>query len=447
MKNSTGLLLVIAFFFTACSTQRSISKQAQRTILHDSTLQHAHIGISIYDPATSKYFYNYQGDKYFVPASNTKIVTCYAALKYLGDSLTGLYYGENDTALYLIPAADPTLLHPDFKRQPVIDLLQRTKKPLYITDKNWQSTALGNGWSWGDYNEYYMTERSPLPVYGNVIRWVQENNSDKPVTDNIFDRSPSIYSDPEVNWKVRFNTDTSKKYFYVQRSRDENVFLISQGQEKKKEQLVPFVTNGLQSALELLPDTIGKQVLPIQFPRKFDLSLRAIHSQPTDSLLRPMMYNSDNFFAEQTLLMVSNQVLRMINDRKIIDTLLKSDLRDLPQPPRWADGSGLSRYNLFTPQSFVGILHKMQQEFGMDRLKHILPTGGKGTLGNFYKQDSGYIYAKTGTLSGVVALSGFLYTKANKLLIFSVLVNNHAGSAVAIRRQVEAFLTGIRKKY
>ena len=56
----------------------------------------------------------------------------------------------------------------------------------------------------------------------------------------------------------------------------------------------------------------------------------------------------------------------------------------------------------------------------MERIKMILPTGGTGTLANYYKADSSYIYAKTGTLSGVVAISGYLYTKKNKLLIFSV---------------------------
>jgi D-alanyl-D-alanine carboxypeptidase/D-alanyl-D-alanine-endopeptidase (penicillin-binding protein 4) len=93
------------------------------------------------------------------------------------------------------------------------------------------------------------------------------------------------------------------------------------------------------------------------------------------------------------------------------------------------------------------VLKKMKEEFGMDRLKVILPTGGRGTLTNFYKQDSSHIFAKTGTLSGVVALSGYLYTKKDKLLIFSVLINNHRGSAITIRRRIEEFLTGIRNRY
>jgi D-alanyl-D-alanine carboxypeptidase/D-alanyl-D-alanine-endopeptidase (penicillin-binding protein 4) len=160
-----------------------------------------------------------------------------------------------------------------------------------------------------------------------------------------------------------------------------------------------------------------------------------------------MMHRSDNFFAEQSLLMVSNEKLGVMNDEKIIDTLLKTDFKDLPQKPRWVDGSGLSRYNLFTPQDFVFILSKMKNEFGMERIKGILPTGGTGTISNYYKADSNFIFGKTGTLSGVVAFSGFLYTKKGKLLIFSTLVNNHQASSTAVRRAVEKFIEGIRNKY
>ena len=111
------------------------------------------------------------------------------------------------------------------------------------------------------------------------------------------------------------------------------------------------------------------------------------------------------------------------------------------------DGSGLSRYDLFTPQDFVSILNKMKNEFGIERIKVILPTGNTGTLKNLYKPDSNYIFAKTGTLSGVVALSGYLYTKKNKLLIFSVLVNNHRSRAASVRIAVEKFIENIRNKY
>jgi serine-type D-Ala-D-Ala carboxypeptidase/endopeptidase (penicillin-binding protein 4) len=451
MKLSAGLFILL--FFAACSPQKFISKDANKNLLNDQSLANAHVGISLYDPAEKKYLYNHQGEKYFVPASNTKIFTCYAAMKYLGDSLAGIHYEEGPDAITLVPTGDPTLLHRDFLRQPVIEFLRAANRPLQIIYKNWNENALGSGWSWGDYNSSYMVERSPLPVYGNYIQWGQE----------ISDNEPFIYSIPEVNWKVRFNTDTTRRSFYVQRDRDQNIYHITQGNEKKREQDVPFVTHGLQSALELLPDTIRKPITLSEAEMVMGggrsrnnrqsaytagyQGLRTIWSQPTDSMLKPLMHRSDNFFAEQTLLMVGEALLGVMDMNKITDTLLKSDLADLPHKPRWADGSGLSRYNLFTPQDFVMILNKMEQEFGMNRIKDIFPTGGRGTLSSYYKQDSGYIYAKTGSLSGVIALSGFLYTKKNKMLIFSVLVNNHNGNATAIRRKVESFLVNIRNRY
>ena len=445
-RKSYFILLFSYLIISSCSIQQKISKSAKQ-VINDTSLLTAHVGISIYDPASGKYWYNYQGEKYFVPASNTKIPTCYAAMKYLGDSLKCFLSMENDTAILILPAGDPTFLHPDYKLQPAFDFLKKTPKKIYTTDIKWRSEPLGSGWSWNDYNESYMAERSPMPIYGNLLKWVQEkvnNNGMEPFT---------FYSIPEISWPVNFNIDAKAKNFDVKRKIGANEYELIQGTEKYKELYVPFITYGIKTPVGLLSDTISKSISIIseeKLTKPFEnvqLFVHYIKTQPTDSLLKPMMHRSDNFFAEQSLLMVSNESLGYMSDVKIIDSLLKTDFKDLPQKPRWADGSGLSRYNLFTPQDFVSILNKMKNEFGMERIKVILPTGGEGTIRNYYKADSNYIFAKTGTLSGVVAFSGFLYTKKGRLLIFSTLVNNHQASSTAVRRAVEKFIQEIRNKY
>jgi D-alanyl-D-alanine carboxypeptidase/D-alanyl-D-alanine-endopeptidase (penicillin-binding protein 4) len=438
------LILLAIVVGQACSPAKFISTSAEKEF-SEPGLVSAQVGICLYDPAKAAYVYEQQSNKYFIPASNTKLFSLYAGLKYLGDSLTGLRYRETDTAIFLVPAGDPTFLHPDYASQPVMDFLKRTHKPLWLTNANWQERPLGRGWAWDDYNDDYMPERSALPVYGNVIRWVEDSTS------------ASFYSIPDINWDVRFSDDTLKKSFYVQRDLNRNAFEITEGKEKSRVQEVPFITDGITSAAVLLKDTVGRTVftrhqLPAPDHRSgtvpggvHDPLLHVIHSRPADSMFRPMMHRSDNFFAEQTLLMVSNERLGQMNDAHIIDTLLKTDLKDLPQRPYWVDGSGLSRNDLFTPRDFVWLLTRLKDEFGLPRLKGILPTGGKGTLSNYYKKDSGYIYAKTGSLSGVVALSGYLITKKDHLLIFSILINNNGDPAV--RRKMERFLEGVREKY
>jgi D-alanyl-D-alanine carboxypeptidase/D-alanyl-D-alanine-endopeptidase (penicillin-binding protein 4) len=214
----------------------------------------------------------------------------------------------------------------------------------------------------------------------------------------------------------------------------------------KRELEIPFVSNGLQSALALLKDTLHKDIIETNFQISKSSDFQIIHSQPSDSMFKPLMHRSDNFFAEQTLMMVSQKLFGYMDEQKLIDTLLNTDLKGFPQQPKWVDGSGLSRYNLFTPEDFVWLLNKMKDEFGLERLKNILPTGGSGTLRNYYKDESGFIFAKTGSLSGHAALSGFLITAKNKLLIFSVQVNNHNTSATAVRRAVEKFLQKIRRE-
>ena len=436
-------VLYFTFFISlaSCSVSKQIDKVAKPEIINKPGLTSAHIGISIYDPSKNKWLYNYQDDKYFIPASNTKIMTCYTAMKYLGDSLISAYVKDNDSAVTIIPNGDPAFLHPDFSYQPLADLL-RGKKTVVIDNSSWQDEALGLGWSWDDYNDDYMAERSVMPVYGNVINF-------KIVNDSLVNTGIPVGITLSKDWnfedEMKMNENNLRsllKKFTVKRQVENNNFEAVKSTQNFVSQSVPFKTEP-KFLKELLKDTLHiENVLFINFS-PVDSShegMKIIHSQPTDSLLKMMMHRSDNFFAEQSLLMISNGMLGVMNDEKIIDTLLKTDFKDLPQKPHWVDGSGLSRYNLFTPMDFVFVLNKMLNEFSWNRITTIFPTGGTGTLSNAYKNIEGKIFAKTGTLSNNLALSGYIITKRGKTLIFSVLVGNHMAGSVTIRDAIARFL-------
>jgi len=434
MNKEIVAILIIACSVCSCSISNQIDRAAQKKVIQNDALKTAHVGISIFEPATNRYWYNYQGDHYFVPASNTKIVTCYAAMKYLGDSIVGLKYFETDTSVFIQPTGDPTLLHRDFKDQPVYGFLKKITKPMIYVLPEWQTHAYGAGWMWDDYNDDYMAERSALPIYGDVLEFRLLEEKAKPVLE---------WDIPFFRYHINNLVDPMQKNIRVIRRKDENRWDVLPATDSFKTVQIPFIT---YENPRLLEDT-----LHLAWANRTTLAsgqpFKKLYSRPTDSVLQPMMYHSDNFFAEQSLLMTSNEVLGVMNDSKIIDTLLKSDLKDLPQKPTWVDGSGLSRYNLFTPQDFVAILNKIKNEFGMDRVKRLFPTGGTVAFKKYFVQDSGYFFAKTGSMSGVNCLSGFLYTRKNKLLLFSVLVNNQQSSATAVRRAVEAFLQNVRNRY
>lgn len=460
MKLQSLFISSIIFLFASCNISKQIAKSAKENVLNDDALKTAHVGISIYEPATGKYWYNYQGDKYFVPASNTKLPTCYAAMKYLGDSLVGLRYKigawtngvEKDTAILAEPTGDPTFLHPYFKSQRVYELLKNIPYKIRFLKPLFGHNYYGPGWAWDETDESYMPPLSFFPIYGNLTRFEFHDGSLSRVVPSYFEKTNSIF--------FAGNGDVPNATRFL----NKNIFEIVQTQHntgKSSSFQIPFLLSEDVIPDNLIADTLHKIVkkayseILLHRPKVNDSEifknkysdLIPVHSQPTDSLLKPMMHNSDNFFAEQTLLMVSNELLGEMNGSKVIDTLLKTDFKNLPQKPRWVDGSGLSRYNLFTPQDFVFILNKMKTDFGIDRIKTILPTGNEGTLEGRFVADSDFIFAKTGTLSGVVSLSGFLYTKKNKLLIFSCLVNNHNSSASGVRKAVEKFIEGIRNNY
>ena len=146
--------------------------------------------------------------------------------------------------------------------------------------------------------------------------------------------------------------------------------------------------------------------------------------------------------------MTSAQLLNKLDESATIEAVLKNDLNLSPQHTHWADGSGLSRFNLNTPENFVALLQTMQAQFGLDRIKNIFAQGGEGTLGSYYKNIPGVIYAKTGTLGNQVALSGFIVTQKGTELIFSVLVANHVSpSSSSVRKAVEKYLTTLMRQY
>ncbi len=468
-KRALHYTLICSYFFlfSSCTVSKNIAALASKIILSDSVIIAGNTGISIYEPSTKKYWYNYQEDKYFIPASNTKLFTLYAGLHYLRDSIPGIHYQIfNDSIINIFPTGDPSFLHPDFTYQPVIKFLKDSNKIFYLSSA-WETTALGKGWSWDDHNEKFMAERSPFPIFGNCMKWNGSIISADLTGATVSPEVSPKYFKQFFDSNIRSNNEIISKYsndtaglhdhynkFRFKRRKDSNVITAEPSETISSPQLIPFVTDTANTSIQLLQHEFGVKIIKktrvknSNQPEITDqLQLHKINSQRTDSLFRNMMFYSDNFIAEQILLMVSNEKLGVMNENKLIDSLLTFDLKDIPHKPRWVDGSGLSRYNLFTPLSFIYILNKLKNEFGMDRLKVIFPTGGQGSLKNYYISDSSFIYAKTGSMSNIAALSGYLITKKGRTLIFSVMINNYISGAYQVRRAIENFLQQIRNKY
>ncbi len=121
----------------------------------------------------------------------------------------------------------------------------------------------------------------------------------------------------------------------------------------------------------------------------------------------------------------------------------------MKHPPRWVDGSGLSRYNLFTPASMVYVLRRLHREVPEERLFDLFPSGvAEGTLKEWFEPTPlPFIYAKTGSMGNVLCLSGYLQAKSGGLLIFSIMHNNYQVSSTELKAGMAGFLKQVRELY
>lgn len=391
-----------------------------------------HVGFLLYDPSTGKNLIDYNGDKYFTPASNTKIFTFYGALQVLGDSLPALYYQEKNDSLIIWGSGDPTLLYDYLPQASVFEFLTSSTKDIYFSDANFFDTAFGAGWAWDDYAYSFSSEKSSLPLYGNILSFKKGR----------LDKYPQV--SPRV-FKSRFFLADSSTAPSISRDYGSNDFYYRPSSTGELDTKYPFRYSGLLTS-ELLSDTLHRKVRYASVA--IDREKSIIYNFQADSLYKELMQRSDNFIAEQLLLTISGVVSDTLNTEIAIKHVTDKYFQEMPDRPIWKDGSGLSRYNLFTPRSIVWLWRELLTLRSQDNLFSLLATGGEsGTIKNYYKADESYIFGKTGTLSNNHVLSGYLRTRKGKILIFSLMNNNYPGYSSPVKKKMEELLWQVHLNY
>jgi D-alanyl-D-alanine carboxypeptidase/D-alanyl-D-alanine-endopeptidase (penicillin-binding protein 4) len=409
--------------------KRKIKKQFKHSVI----LNDHFTGFALYDLDNKKMIWQQNADKYFTPASNTKLFTFYTCLKMLGDSIPALKYVIKHDSLIFWATGDPSFLHSDLKAARAFDFLKNSGKKLFFAAGQYTSDFYGDGWAWDDYNDYYQPEITELPLEDNVA-------------EAYTDKNDSLQVRPAY-MKRFFKRDSTfhPSHFKVQRDFLSNSFVYPAMQPPKNYvQDIPWkASTGL--TLALLQDTLKLPVTEIHLP--LPDSARTIYDDNADTVYRHMLQPSDNFIAEQLLLVCSSAKFKTLNTDSVINYSKAHFLNDLPDVPQWADGSGLSRQNLFTPRSIIALLGKIEDKMKNDTLlRSLLPEGGVlGTIKHAYKTDNGtpFIWAKTGSLNNVYNQSGYFVTRKGKRLAFSFMNNNFTRPAGEVRDEMVRIITWI----
>jgi D-alanyl-D-alanine carboxypeptidase/D-alanyl-D-alanine-endopeptidase (penicillin-binding protein 4) len=430
-----ALCLFLLIAVSSCSTNKFIAKKVKHEMATAQLGANYQVGFALYDLAKKEMIYQQDANKYFTPASNTKLFTFYAGLKMTPDSIPSLRYVTQGDSLVFWGTGDPAFLHTQLKGQKAFDFLKQSDKKLFFAPNRYTGDFYGNGWQWDDYNEYYQPEINELPVFDNVIL-VRGATAGKMLI--------SLQSFASCFTKDSANT----KAFKVTRDFNSNKFTYPKTIiPANYVQQIPYKLSAA-TTVNLLSDTLKKYVGIINMP--MPKNAKTIYGAKSDSVFKQMLLPSDNFIAEQLLLVYSNQLGQELSSQKAITYIQKQYLSALPDPPKWVDGSGLSRGNLFTPRDMVKLLELIYAEVNNpQKLFSLLPAGGKtGTLKNAYpKTDTPFVFGKTGSLSNNHNQSGYVLTKSGKTLIFSFMNNNFVQPTSEVRKEMVRIITYIHDNF
>ncbi|MBX2890368.1 MAG: D-alanyl-D-alanine carboxypeptidase [Saprospiraceae bacterium] len=449
---TTGLALVLASCATSRHAERRFDKKIQKEVEKSPVFSRAFTGFTLLDPQSGQTLADVNGDKYFTPASNTKILTLATCLEVLGDSVPALRYSpvpeSSDPVWYLgwliSGTGDPTFLHPKFEAwQTPFELLKKNGF-LGLFYRHHKINRFGPGWAWDDFNERYSPELAEMPLYGNMVR-LTKTSSDWEVSPPFFksflkQRDDYDQIDGNAIFRQAFSDTISLPYYSESNFKPGFSMEIPMWQANAK--TLSLLLDTLHYPAESLPTTVQGY--------NTEDGWHTLYSTPLDTILRRMMHQSDNFIAEQMLLVCAGQKFDILQQDTIVKWMLDSVLISLPQRPRWVDGSGLSRYNLASPRDFAQVLLKLWKEQPHESLRSLFPAGGvNGTVANWYKGKDGkpYVFAKTGSMSGVHCLSGYVTAKRGKTLIFSFMHNHFVGSDEPWKQEMQRILEMIWERY
>lgn len=414
----------------------------------DPVLRNANWGFVVYDPKTEKIVTAYNETAPLIPASTTKLLTTETAFSLLGTQYrwnTQLEYsGSVDVDgvltgnLYIVGSGDPSLggnrggaaSYTQIVNQ-YLDAIQE-KGIKKITGDIIIQTAI-----------FKENKKQELPQ--NIV-WLEQANYFLPVgtTKDI---------DPK-NEKLLISQSNSpfnqvKKYFYVSPYTNKPVYADKfEGAWVTTKVAEPpaFLANKLKESLTKNKITVSGKVTPKIVDREPEpREVLTIYKSPTlAEIVNYTNQRSDNNYAEALLKSNGFQKLgdqTLESGRLAVTEHLKSINFDL-DGLNFMDGSGLSRSHTVTPLSQAKFLAKMIKSPYYKEYFESLPVAGQsGTLKKMFLVNSnGQIFAKTGTLHDVKALAGYIKTRNNKILTFSLLINKFSGSVAQVKDRMEQLL-------
>jgi serine-type D-Ala-D-Ala carboxypeptidase/endopeptidase (penicillin-binding protein 4) len=406
--------------------------------------------------------YTRDAQRYFIPASNTKLLTTAAALTQLKSQYrirTSVYKvatTNNQTILRVVGRGDPSLSKAELQslaQQLSGQGIQKIDR-LIGDDSYFGGTVIHPSWEWGDLQAGYGATVNALMVNQNAIDLtlfpqklgqplrVQWNDPGDAMGWQIVNTSRTVDAkEPEF---LEVGRDLGKPILQVT-----GQLRVGAAPEPVAIAVPDPAQNFLQQfrrALATRKITVVQSIVTATANAEAMTEIAFVQSPPLATLLAETNQQSNNLYAEALLRQIGkvsaakNAPSNALEAGLVTLQSILSQLVVSSDSYRLVDGSGLSRHNLVSPEALVQTLQAMAIAPEAKVYRASLPVAGvSGTLQSRFQNTpaQGIVQAKTGTLSGAVGLSGYLNAPSYQPLVFSILVNQSTESTSTLRSAVD----------
>ncbi|WP_340082077.1 D-alanyl-D-alanine carboxypeptidase/D-alanyl-D-alanine-endopeptidase [Terribacillus sp. FSL K6-0262] len=462
MLRKIARLLAVMLLFFACliphghirvaGKEDAMKERINEYLASEEQLQGAAVAIHIAEGQTGKTLYERSADQRMRPASNMKLLTAAAVLDGLGaehrfETIIAtdgrISAGQLHGNLYLIGKGDPSLTYMDIgqlAKQLRKAGIKKIHGDIIADDTYFDQERYSEDTTWKDESAYYGAAISALTAAPDTDH---DTGTVKVVVDaSSSSGKPNVSIIPATDYVTIHNhaviSQEGEAELEVVRTHGNNDIVISgtiAPGEKEQEWVAvwepaEYVLHLFQENLEAAGIQVDGGSKTAKAPAKTTELLRK-ESAPLQQLLLPFMKLSNNGHAEMYVKhMGSKERAGNWEDgieqiERYLDGLLPTGQMVI------RDGSGLSHVNGITARQLTALLVHVQNEPWSHAFEHSLPVAGEpermigGTLRNRFADSelAGKIKAKTGTLTGVSSLSGYMETKSGERIVFSILLN------------------------
>lgn len=451
------------------------------TIMKDSRVQRARSAAVVVDAATGSELYSRYATRATTPASNTKILTAVAAMDTLGPGYTfktevirrgRVRKGVLNGNLYLKGYGDPTTLESDYRslaKQVRAAGITRIAKKVVADASVFDSTRYNPNWSTGYASDYYAAQISALTVapdtdYDSGTIIVTYRPGAKGKAANVLVTPAAAAKYVKISNRTVTGAKGTSDTFSVKRTLGTNTITVSGrvplGRGASKEWVTVdrpdlYAATVFNAELAKVDVTVAGGTKAMTTPAGSRTRIGLDRSMTLSKLLVPFMKMSNNMHAETLTKAMGTKKGRAGNwsDGLSFTTAYMTSLGAPMTGIVLKDGSGLTRANKITPRAMGVMLTKVRKESWFPAFYASLPVAANsdrmtgGTLRNRMKGTAATnnAHAKTGSLTGVTALSGYVNGADGRLYVFSMLSEYSGTSPRPLEDKMVVAIAGHRR--